>query len=496
MSEQGIYDVVINGYGPVGATLANLLAQQGLSVAIADREGGYYHLARAGHFDAEIMRIWQTLGMAEAVEAETGTTVGMRFMGANGELLMEWKRGGAKGPYGWVSDYMFYQPALEKRLRERLAQESKVDAHLFFDAYAIEEHGDHVVLKGENTASSQLVELRGRYLVGCDGARSLVRRVMGTAQEDLGFRQRWLVVDVQQNRDLGLPRYTTQHCNPDRPTTAAPGALGMHRWEMMLKDGESAAEMTKPEKIWSLIGQSVRPIQPTDGEIARATVYTFESLIADRWRQGRLLIAGDAAHRMPPFLGQGMCAGVRDAYNLAWKLAAVCQGRAGDELLDSYESERRPHLRAFTQGAIDAGRLVQLSDEAVRELIVQMQANPKAYAPPNPTLGPGLQQASAHPLIGRQVMQPSIDGRLLDEHLGLGFGLVAGRGFWPSEEALQQSIAAHPHLAHVTFDIEGATQVDGRPWALVVRPDRYVMAAVDAFDKLDDALARASTLIA
>src|ERR1700712_882274 len=113
MNETKIFDVIINGYGPVGATLANLLGQQGLSVMVLDREAGYYHLARAGHFDAEIMRVWQTLGIADDIEPETGITNGMRFIGADGKLLMEWKRGGAKGPYGWVSDYMFYQPALE-----------------------------------------------------------------------------------------------------------------------------------------------------------------------------------------------------------------------------------------------------------------------------------------------------------------------------------------------------------------------------------------------
>lgn len=490
-SEAPMFDVAINGFGPVGATLANLLGQQGLSVLVLDREASYYHLARAGHFDAEIMRVWQGLGIADEVEPETGVTIGMHFMDARGELLMEWKRGGAKGPYGWVSDYMFYQPALEKRLRARLAAFPKVQSRVLHDVYAVEDRGDHVAVKAEDTEASTLVEFKARYVVGCDGARSLVRRTIGTAQENLGFKQRWLVVDIEQNRDLGLPRFTAQHCNPDRPMTAAPGALGMHRWEVMLKPDESSAEMLKPERIWSFIKESVRPIEPTDGEIARATVYTFESLIANQWRKGRMLIAGDAAHRMPPFLGQGMCAGVRDAANLAWKLAAVCQGRAPDALLDSYESERRPHLRAFTQGAIDAGRLVQLSDSAVRELVKEMQANPRAYAPPNPPLGPGLQAASDHPLVGRQIPQPHVNGRLLDDLIGPKFALVAPSSFWPGREAMQQTLSRRPGLVHVDAEIEGVP-----PAALLVRPDRYVMAAASTPDALDAQLQRVDALLA
>lgn len=476
--EGGVYDVVIVGYGPVGATLANLLVQQGLSVAILDREASVYHLARAGHLDAEVMRVFQGIGVAEEIEARSGITLGMRFLDADGAPLMEWKRGGEKGPYGWVSDYMFFQPNLERTLRAKLATSPLAHAFLQHDVYAVEAHGEHVVVRAEDTASARLVAICGRYVVGCDGARSLVRRVIGSEQEDLGFKQRWLVVDVRELRDLGLERVSTQHCNPERPMYASSAADGMLRWEIMLKPEDDVGLVTREKAVWDFIENSVRPIGREDGEITRAAVYTFESLIAHRWRQGRLLIAGDAAHRTPPFLGQGMCAGIRDAANLAWKLAAVCQGRATDALLDTYEPERIPHVRAFILGAIEAGRIIQMSDpEALRARARDMRANPKAYAPPNPALGPGLGADHGEGGLGRQVVQPRIDGRLLDDHIGHAFAVVSTRAFAEANAALRTQMQALAHLRWVVLpeESESALAAYGAP-AVLLRPDRYVHA--------------------
>lgn len=480
MSNPTIYDVIVSGYGPVGATLANLLAQQGLRVAILEREAGVYHLARAGHMDAEVMRVFQSIGIADRLESKCAVTLGMRFLDADGALLMEWKRGGAKGPSGWVSDYMFHQPTLERVLRERIAEMGDaVQAFLQHDVYAIEDRGDHVLVKAEDTAAGRLVELRGRYLVGCDGARSLVRRTIGTEQDDLGFRQRWLVIDVEEHRDLGLERVSTQHCNPERPMFATCTSDRMLRWEIMVKPGDDIQHITRHDTIWDLIENSVRPIRREDGQITRAAVYTFESLVARSWRQGRLLIAGDAAHRMPPFLGQGMCAGIRDAANLAWKLAAVCRGRAADTLLDTYASERRPHVRAFTEGAIEAGQFVQMSDPAALERRMHdMRANPKAYAPPDPALGPGLNPRNGEDGIGRQFVQPRRDGVLLDDLVGHAFALVGGAAFLATIDtpALQRRF---PLLQVVALPDDGGAAF--APWgapAVLLRPDRYVQGTV------------------
>lgn len=485
-----LHDVVIVGYGPVGATLANLLVQQGLSVAIVEREASVYHLARAGHLDAEVMRILQSIGVADQVEAQSGITLGMRFLDADGALLMEWKRGGEKGPLGWVSDYMFHQPDLERTLRARLAGSPRASSFLLHDVYAIEQMADHVVVKAEDTAKARLVEVRGRYVIGCDGARSLVRRTIGSEHEDLGFKQRWLVVDVRELRDLGLERVSTQHCNPERPMYASASVKGMLRWEIMLKDDDDVGAVTRENAVWNFIESSVRPIRREDGEITRAAVYTFESLIARRWRKGRLLIAGDSAHRTPPFLGQGMCAGIRDAANLAWKLAAVCQGRANDDLLATYESERVPHVRAFIEGAIEAGTIIQMADPAALVARTRdMRANPKAYAPPNPALGAGLSARHGEGGVGRQFVQPRLEGRLMDDLVGHAFALVATEAFLRTQvdsSALRQRA---PHLRVVSLPpaLAGTLDPYGAP-AILLRPDRYVHAAVQDGAQLQAAL--------
>ncbi|MGC2964523.1 3-(3-hydroxy-phenyl)propionate hydroxylase [Paraburkholderia sp. GV068] len=485
-----LYDVVLIGYGPVGATLANLLAAYGLSVAVVEREAGVYHLARAGHFDAEVMRVLQGIGVADEVESQSGITLGMRFLDADGALLMEWKRGGEKGPHGWVSDYMFHQPDLERTLRKKLASAEKVQSFLLHDVYAIEQEQDFVRVNAEDTANARLVQFRGRYVVGCEGARSLVRRTIGSEHENLGFKQRWLVVDVKELRDLALERVSTQHCNPQRPMYASCTAHGMLRWEIMLRPEDDTATVTRENAVWDFIENSVRPINRGDGEITRAAVYTFESLIARQWRDRRLLLAGDSAHRMPPFLGQGMCAGIRDAANLAWKLAAVCQGRADDGLLDTYEAERVPHVRAFMQGAIEAGQIVQMADpEALAERARDMRANPKAYAPPNPALGAGLNPRYGEAGLGRQFVQPFVDGRLVDDIIGHSFALVVTEDFVRShgDPAALQKRFAGLKVVVLPAESESALNRYHAP-ALLLRPDRYVHAAIQDLAQLQATL--------
>ena len=439
-----LYDVVIVGYGPVGATLANLLVQQGLSVAILERESGVYHLARAGHFDAEVMRVFQSIGVADEVEAQSGITLGMRWLDADGALLMEWRRGGDKGPFGWVSDYMFHQPDLERTLRAKLSSSTRAKSFLLHDVYDIDEQPGHVVVRAEDMAHARLVEIRGRYVVGCDGARSLVRRCIGSEHEDLGFKQRWLVVDVLESRDLGLERVSMQHCNPERPMYASSTANGRLRWEIMVKPEDDMTQIVREKSVWDFIENSVRPISREDGEITRSVVYTFESLIAKRWRNGRLLIAGDSAHRTPPFLGQGMCAGIRDAANLAWKLAAVCQGRAQETLLDTYEPERIPHVRAFIQGAAKAVATV-----------------------------------AAEGSLGRQVVQPRIDGRLMDDKIGQSFAVISTKAFAHGHAEVYQRVQSLTQLKWVVLPDEHAGLLESyEAPAIFVRPDRYVHAAI------------------
>lgn len=484
------FDVAIVGYGPVGATLANLLVQQGLRVAVLEREGDVYHLARAGHLDAEVMRVLQSIGVADVFEPDTGQTLGMRFVDGSGKLLMEWKRGGARGPNGWVSDYMFYQPTLEGHMRNRLENAPGFKQFLMHDVYAVESDAEGVTVRAEDAVANVLVNIRARYVVGCDGAKSLVRRLIGAEHDDLGFRQRWLVINVQSHADLGLDPVSTQICDPARPAYAS-GSGQRLRWEFMVYPDESSREMLRHENIWKLIENSVRPIKQEQGEIVRSAVYTFESLVARRWRAGRLLIAGDAAHRMPPFLGQGMCAGVRDASNLAWKLAAVVRGRAGDELLDTYEPERVPHVTEFIRGSIEAGKFVQMSDPAeIDARVREMQNNPKSFAPPNPHLGQGLSGSNGKGGIGRQFVQPVVNGQRLDDVMGHHFALVARAGFLTGEASPAVLAKQWPGLKVVELSAEQSAAL--APYgadAVILRPDRYVHASASDVSSLEKALA-------
>src|SRR5262249_26140090 len=259
----------------------------------------------------------------------------IRHINAEGRLLVLIARAGI-GPEGWNNAYRFYQPELEALLRERLRAFANVDLRLRVDAFALDERSDHVEIRYENLASGELACVRARYVVGCDGARSTVRRFMGAALQDLRSHERWIVLDMILDRppagvpealdDNGAMVDAIQYCDPRRPTTFVPMPGKRHRWEFMLMPQDDPATITQPAEIYALL----KPwqVDPAGSRIERAVVYTFHSSLATRWRRDRLFLAGDAAHQMPPFLGQGMCSGLRDAANLAWKLASVTTGNA------------------------------------------------------------------------------------------------------------------------------------------------------------------------
>ena len=458
-----LYDVAIVGMGPVGATLGNLLALRGVSTLILDREADIYSLPRAVHFDGECMRVFQTIGIADELAPNLLVVPGMRFVDSAGRALIEWARPTTRGADGWHASYRFHQPALERTLRKRLQTQPCVDVALRHDVFSLEPAGDHAVMRMEDLSTGRLLQTAARYVVGSDGARSTVRRFMGTELDDMKSHERWLVVDVvlkHEREDLG--DFAVQYCDPVRPATYVRGIGMRRRWELMLQPGEDAVAMMQPDKVWELLSPW---LTPDEAILERPAAYTFHSVVARGWRRGPLLIAGDAAHQTPPFMGQGMCAGIRDAANLAWKLADVLAGDAQDALLDTYESERSPHVREFIETAVRLGAVIRSGNAPASA----MHGEPQRFATPQPRLGPGAHDDSA--AAGCVAEQPSVAGTLLDDLAGYREVLLTEPATAPDARALAGDVP-------LIMAEEGGAAAEwlGRlnARAVLIRPDRYV----------------------
>jgi 3-(3-hydroxy-phenyl)propionate hydroxylase len=489
MAESGaVYDVAIVGLGPTGATLANLLGAAGHSVLVLEKEAGIFPLPRAIHFDGEVLRILQAAGLREqALAIARPGTQGMHFVNAAGDTMLI--RGGtaAWGPHGCANNYYFHQPQLEAVLRDGLQRFANVKVLLQHELLEVAQDATGVSLRHRSSVDGSEHTARARYVVGCDGARSPIRQHMGSPWVDLGLRQPWLVFDVVLEQPVDLPAYTVQHCDPARPMTYCNVVGNRRRWEIMVLPDDDREALVQPENLWRMVAPWVRPEQ---ARLERAAIYTFHSVIADGWRADRLLLAGDACHQTPPFLGQGMCAGVRDAANLAWKLDAVLNCRAPDSLLDSYEAERKPHVTAMIALAVRLGNIIQTTDAAqAAERDAKFQSGrPEIFELPPQQLGDGVFDVAAGAPAGSPFPQPRLhDGRLLDELLG-----------WRSAVIMRPALRAAATAATVArWQRSGALVVEATDpeldaWlqtqqadAVIVRPDRYIVGVARTAADLD-----------
>ena len=484
MATETSVDVCIVGYGPTGATLANLLGQDGVSTIVVERQAAPYDLPRAVHFDAEVMRVFQTIGLAERILPTTHISPGTLFVDRRGRLLVDWPRPMDVGPQGWHTSYRFHQPELEQILRAGVDRFSCVRVRECCEFLGAEQNGSGVTVRVQNLKTGEVEVIRCKYLVGADGARSKVRdELIGTESHDLNFNQNWLVVDVRLTRAMPeLGDYSIQFCEPERPTTYVRGIGNRRRWEIALWPGENPEDMMCPDNVWARLS---RWVTPEDAVLERAANYTFRSLISRRWRNGRIFIAGDAAHLTPPFLGQGMCAGIRDVANLGWKLIRVLRGRSGPALLDTYACERIPHVTEYIAEAVRLGELINTC--ALRSVTNGVPTGDggiriKSIAP---SLGPGLAVGWTEPAL-QIAPQPMLsDGRRADDVAGYGYALFT-RATLPVPSPRDLSVIADPAVLP-WLDELGAE-------AVLVRPDRYVLGAARNRVELDDLLAAARSL--
>jgi 3-(3-hydroxy-phenyl)propionate hydroxylase len=495
------YDVLIVGYGPVGATLAGLLARRGLRIAVLDQEAGVYDKPRAITLDHEVMRIFQACGVADAVARFTAPHPGTHYLGVDRDVIRIYDPQPPPYPLGWVPSTTFVQPDVEAVLRDGVARSGNADVLLATQAVALTAHADgvDVTVRAADGAAERV--LSARYVVGCDGANSFVRRALGIGHRDLAFDEWWMVVDVRLSRPADLPAKCIQYCWPERPATMILGPGNLRRWEIKLLPGERPEDFGTRENV---ARQLARFVDPDAIEIWRSAVYRFHALVADRWRAGRIFLAGDACHQTPPFMGQGMCAGIRDAANLAWKLVLALRAGASDALLDTYAQERKPHVEALINFAIRAGEVIgeldvakaRARDAAMLELLRSGKAETirQRYIP---NLTTGVLDAASGGLAGTLFVQPRVggegEGALLDDVVGPNF-LLATR----SEEA--QAWLTPPALdlwrrlggerivigAGAAGDAGGIRRLAERgslfaDWmaaqgaaAVVARPDRYV----------------------
>jgi 3-(3-hydroxy-phenyl)propionate hydroxylase len=481
--------VVIVGAGPTGITAATLLAQYGIECLVLDRWSSVYPQPRAVHLDDEIFRIVARLGIAEEFTAISRPALGLRLLDKTARVLAEFHRDPAHSIHGFPQANMFDQPDLEALLRTNLKryQCAKLRGDAEVTDIVDEGQGRILVTFCDRTDGVKHI-VEANYVLACDGANSVVRSRIGSNMRDLKFEQRWLVVDIATTSDLNQWGGVHQVCDPRRAATYMRIGDTRYRWELQLLPGESADDFGTLDALRPLIAPWVCNVAPEDLTLLRVAEYTFRAKLAERWRRGNIFLLGDAAHLTPPFIGQGMGAGLRDAMNLAWKLAGVLDGGLPPSVLDSYEQERKPHARFMIGMALGIGWAMTAGGEVgnlIRRLVVpRLHVLPglrdKLVESKTPALHRSALVMKANApwqLAGTLCPNPLVaEGKRLDTALGNGFAVITiERPVAPQQAALEER-GVIVHIADHGSDLAKWLR-RGHATAAVIRPDRTVMCA-------------------
>ncbi|WP_405854106.1 bifunctional 3-(3-hydroxy-phenyl)propionate/3-hydroxycinnamic acid hydroxylase [Streptomyces sp. NBC_01515] len=495
-------DVIVVGNGPVGAALGVLLAQRGRRVTVLERRRRPYTLPRATSFDGETARLLAGCGTGAGLGRITEPAGGYQWRTAADEILLDIAFR-TEGPYGWPDANTMHQPALEELLAARTAELPGVTVVRGRQVVGIEERDERVAVTAEDEDGAART-YTARWVVGCDGANSFVRHHLDVPVTDLGFSYEWLLCDVRLREPAEFVPTNLQICDPARPTTLVGSGPGHRRWEFMRLPGERAAELNREETAWRLLAPY--GVTPDTATLLRSTTYIFQARWAERWRAGRVLLAGDAAHLMPPFAGQGMCSGIRDVVNLAWKLDLVLDGLAPESLLDTYTEERRAQVHESILSSVQLGRVICVTDPtAAAERDATILAGRRGRGPTVPDPAKPLTRGLLHRAsdgspaapAGEVIPQGRVRGPggtgLFDDVVGRGFVLLLAPGA-PADLDEEQSAFLTALGTHVVrllpedgepqggavADVGGvyrAFLARHRTDAVLVRPDYHVYGA-------------------
>jgi 3-(3-hydroxy-phenyl)propionate hydroxylase len=499
MSDAPTYDVAIVGYGPVGATAANLLGRLGLNVVVIERDPDVYNRARAISIDEEVMRVWQSIDLAERLQQDMLPGRPITLVGADGAPFVEWVIG-SKGS-GHPPQQFIYQPAVDQVLRDGARRFPNVEVLLQHECLRLVPKGDEVELMLADLTTDTFTRVRASFVIAADGGASPTRGQLGIGYDGRTYGERWIVIDTKVITEWDAHDRLRFHCNPARPTVDCPTPLSHHRWEFPIRADEDEQQMSSREEIWKIL--NAQGITDENVEILRAVVYSHHVRFADRWRVGRIFLAGDAAHAMPPWIGQGMSAGVRDVANLSWKIAAVLRGQAPDALLDSYQAERLPHVAEVTRRAVRMGRIIterHRAAAAIRDRVLRtltrlphsLDVVQKYFWIPDARYTQGFLGAKK-PAVGWQLPQPWVidtkgNTARLDDVIGAQWAVLhtgaipAGAQAWTALGVPTIRIEG-PNAAgeHEAVRDAGGALVDWlhakNAGSVVVRPDGFVHAA-------------------